>query len=217
MLKNMWMCLVLIGMVLPLALGSDVKVFSRGVRLQKGYKLRYRPGGYLSITFLVESNDFRMFEIQYNGSYNSFMLGPDIINFDGVKDHRITFSQLSTGIRINLKNLSLKDNGMKFSYSYIDSDLNKDTGFYVLDLIDKEEEIERDKGQLFMKLIYGCIAVVAVLVIVSTFVHFVKRGISPSRFCRGKKSNEDSSADHQEKKKDEENLFTDDEQETETL
>ena len=117
------------------------------------------------------------------------MLGPNMINAEDVKDSRMSFVDLSeegvsTGIKIKLDSLTPRDDGAKFTYSYIDDDLNKDTGAYVLSIIDEEEERQRDKEKLFVKLIYGCIIVVVLLVVVTTLVHLVKRGLVPLYLCR---------------------------------
>ena len=176
-------------LLMTLVRGGDVSVYSGGTRQNNNAKLRFRPGSEFTITFLINAPHFRTFEVQYNGSHNSFMLGPNMINAEDVKDNRISFVDLSeqgvsTGMKIKLDSLTLRDDGAKFTYSYIDDDLNKDTGVYVLSIIDEEEERQRDKEELFVQLIYGCIVVVVVLVVVTTLVHLVKRGAVPLCLCR---------------------------------
>ena len=87
---------------------GDIRVYSGGTRQHEGWKVKGRPGGSITITFIVNSADFRMFEVQYNGSYNSYMMGPNIINDDDVKDPRLSYVDVSkrgvsTGIQIKLR------------------------------------------------------------------------------------------------------------------
>ena len=83
----------------------------------------------------------------------------------------------STGIQIKIRNLSLKDNGVKFEYSYIDDDLRKETGFNTVEVVSMEDEERNDKGFLLTKLVYACVIVIVALVAITTLVHLVKRGL----------------------------------------
>ena len=167
---------------------NDVIVFSE-TRRKNGHEIKGRPGEKVTISYTVDTPDFRMMEINFNGSLNSIVLSPDKINGNRIRDKRLKFVENSktgawTGVRLTLWNVSMQDNGLRFSYTYVNRYLKKWKGFNTLKVTTREQDEGGMVGSVFNIVIYACVITLVVLVGVTTVVHLVKRGIICVTICR---------------------------------
>ncbi len=174
-----------------------VSIFSAS---RKGYgnTLYVQPGGFLTVTYVINTLDFRVLEINFNGSLNSIFVAPHKMNTRKVKDPRLSFVDVSqkdksTGIRIRLDNLTLKDNGLSFTYTYVNKYLKKRRGENPLVVrmgTEQNKNVKEQEKSVTNTLVITCIVLVAVLVLITTVVHLVKRGIVQLNIC-GPRGNSD--------------------------
>ena len=126
-------------------------------------------GGQIVVQYSVNNQNFKLLTIFYNSTKNFFDVAPDLVNSEHIKDPRFTIEKSLTGssvlVRIELRDLTLRDNGAFFKYVYKDSKLKEFQGVHVLEVRHKQSSHSGGGGDTSYNLIIiVCVAVVVVIV-----------------------------------------------------
>ena len=126
-------------------------------------------GGKAVLEYTINNQNFIYLTIYFNSTKNFFDVAPDLVNRDHITDPRLTIEKSERHglvvVRIELKDLTLGDDGVVFRYVYKDRTLNEFQGLHILNVHVKQSKRNLDAGDSkYNIIIIVCVAVVVVVV-----------------------------------------------------
>ena len=126
-----------------------------------------------------------LFQINYNRT-NRILVAKHTVNTKGVRDKRLAFVKRSWDegvehVQITLRNLTMQDNGLYFSYKFQDNDLDETSGMNVVRVSSASRGgLTEDTSQAVISVTHLVIICVVVAVVVASVVLVVlcRRGVN---------------------------------------